>query len=83
MLETPVKLKAQGAEDDSCKHPRLLHLGFYYSNKKFYMTGRDNFITVTRAGCYKTFYVRNLRMFVISTGKHFQPSLMFLGKPRT
>jgi hypothetical protein len=34
-----------------------------------------------RAQCYKTFYVRNLRMFVIIfvPGKPFQPSLMFVG----
>jgi hypothetical protein len=36
---------------------------------------------------YKTFYVRNLQMLVISymfvSGKSFQPSLMFVGKARS
>jgi hypothetical protein len=39
-----------------------------------------------RDKCYKTFYVRNLRMFVkakvLVSGKPIQPSLMFASKAR-
>jgi hypothetical protein len=40
-----------------------------------------------RAKCYKTFYVRNLRMFVLARlfvpGSTFQPSLIFVHKARS
>ncbi len=35
---------------------------------------------IIRGQCYKTFYGRNLRIFVFVPGKTFQPSLMFTGK---
>ncbi len=43
--------------------------------------------TTIWAQCYKTFFVRNLRIFVISqsvcTWQAFQPSLMFVGEARS
>jgi hypothetical protein len=45
---------------------------------KFYNIGH-------RTQCYKTFYVRNFRIFVIGynvLGRPFQPSLMFMGKAK-
>ncbi len=47
-----------------------------------------HFITLdTRGQCYRTFYGRNLRMFVVSQGvalgRPFQPSIMFADKARS
>jgi hypothetical protein len=42
---------------------------------------------LSRAQCYKTFSIRNLRIFVVSSvfvpGRPIQPSRLFVGKART
>ncbi len=49
----------------------LLQKSVNYGNKKFYNTS-------TMGQCYKTFYGRNLRIFIIS--QSVCPSLVFAGK---
>ncbi len=55
------KYKIKQERPVSDKHSILLRKFVIYGRKKFYNIG-------TRAHCYKTFYVCNLRIFVISPG---------------
>ncbi len=63
--------------------PKLLwHLPIQWHHQTLF----EGFCSARWTQCYIAFYVRNLRMFVIRQsvpGKHYQPSLMFVGKAKS